>query len=158
MMAGLWPLCECHITGCFELRWIVALLPSSVQHLHIDLDYLYRDQRGIMRLSNFNKFKQLHSLSVKFTNAETADGPEVVTRPCFSLNGMARLMKLKSLHLTPFCLISIVRGIPKFAPLLTSVDAHVPVWQTQSYVNLPSIRHLCLRLCKATSGYFRFLE
>lgn len=46
MMAGLWPLCERHITGCFELGWVIALLPSGVQHLHVDLNLSLPDSEG----------------------------------------------------------------------------------------------------------------
>ena len=75
MTAGLWPLRECHITGCSEPGRVIALIPSSVQHLHVDLNYLYQTQKGVMGLSMFNKYWQLQSLLTEFHKCRNCGRP-----------------------------------------------------------------------------------
>ncbi len=134
MLAGLWPLQACSISG--HLDQIVGLLPHTLHHLHVQVDIDHREYHTI-DIGIFQRFKSLRSLHLSTPESDKVAG--------FQMQSHMVLPNLRHLHLSPWPFKN--HGtLADSLPLLTHAALHIEATDVKQYVKLPQIEYLGVQL------------
>ena len=134
MLAGLWPLKACCIDGPFDVYQIAGLLPQTLHHLHVELDFYHRDYDKI-DICIFQRFGSLRSLHLRAEQGQRAN---------FQMQSSMALPNLRHLHLSPWPFKD-NNMLANSLPQLTHAALHVHANEFEEYVKLPHINYLSLQ-------------